>query len=62
MAQYDNTIDKIEDAVFGDPDEPGCRDSESGMMGFTEIGRIRIRKILRELAEKARASRRMKEK
>lgn len=41
-------IDKSEDALWGDPDEPGMRDTEDGLLLITEIGMIRLRKILTE--------------
>lgn len=40
-------IERIETALF-DQDEPGMRDTEHGDMVFTEIGVLRLRRILKE--------------
>lgn len=43
-------IEQIEEALF-DTDEPGMRDTDSGMLVLTEIGNIRLRRILVEFKE-----------
>ena len=40
-------IEKIDRALF-DQDEPGMRDTEVGDLVFTEIGVLRLRRILKE--------------
>ena len=50
----DDIIDEIEAAVF-DRDEPGCRDTDWGdELLLTEIGRIRLRKIIKKVRQEAR--------
>ena len=44
----DAVIDQIETALF-DKDEPGCADTEWGELVINSIGRIRLRKILKQL-------------
>jgi hypothetical protein len=43
-------IEQIENALF-DHDEPGLRDTEWGDLVITEIGNIRLRRILSEFKE-----------
>jgi hypothetical protein len=43
-------IEQIEDALF-DTDEPGMRDTDTGDLVLTEIGNIRLRRILVEFKE-----------
>jgi hypothetical protein len=43
-------IEKIEIALF-DQDEPGMRDTEHGDLVFTEIGVLRLRRILKEFRD-----------
>ena len=40
-------IERIETALFNQ-DEPGCRDTEWGELVISEIGNIRLRRILKE--------------
>ena len=40
-------IEQIDRALF-DQDEPGIRDTDTGELVFTEIGVLRLRRILRE--------------
>jgi hypothetical protein len=44
-------IERIEQALF-DQDEPGVRDTEWGELVITEIGSIRLRRILKEFRGK----------
>ncbi len=44
----DAAIDLIETALF-DRDEPGCCDDMWGEVNINSIGRIRLRKILKQL-------------
>ena len=41
-------IERIEAALLDDSDEPGITDTETGEFVFTEIGTIRLRRILTE--------------
>jgi hypothetical protein len=41
-------IDRIEEVLF-DLDNPGCTDNIYGDMCITDIGRVRLRKILKQL-------------
>ena len=43
----DQAIDQIADALF-DTDEPGMRDTMQGDLVLTEIGVLRLRRILKE--------------
>lgn len=49
----DAIIDKIEQAIF-DSDEPGCCDTKWGDMVINSIGRIRLRKIIRDIRRESR--------
>lgn len=50
-------IEQIEDALF-DTDEPGIRDTDTGYLVLTEIGNIRLRRILVEYKEAHKQSKR----
>lgn len=43
-------IEQIENALF-DTDEPGMRDTDNGDLVLTEIGNIRLRRILVDFKE-----------
>ena len=47
---YNEAIEQIERALF-DQDEPGMRDTEWGEMVLTEIGVLRLRRILKEFRD-----------
>jgi hypothetical protein len=51
----DTYIERIE-AVLFDQDEPGIRDTEWGDLCLTEIGNIRLKRILGEIQSNARKS------
>jgi hypothetical protein len=47
LMTINEAIDKIAEALF-DNDEPGMRDTFNGDLVLTEIGVVRLRKILKE--------------
>ena len=47
---YNEAIEQIERALF-DQDETGMRDTEWGEMVLTEIGVLRLRRILKEFRD-----------
>lgn len=53
-------IEQIENALLGDRDEPGIRDTEQGDLVLTEIGSIRLRRILFEYKEAHKQEKRRK--
>jgi hypothetical protein len=54
-------IDKIAAAILEDEDEPGMRDTDTGMLVLTEIGVIRLRKILKEFRDSKTKTRKRSE-
>jgi len=55
----EDAIDAIEAALF-DRDDPGCGDTYTGDMIINEIGRIRLRKIIKATRAAAIATSGMK--
>jgi hypothetical protein len=53
-------VEQIEDALLEDTDEPGIRDTDDGRLVLTEIGSIRLRRILVEFKEAHKQDKREK--